>query len=363
MALTPIQVFNTGGSSLASLFAGGTNTLTNALNNVIQIGRDQANRQFQQERDFLGEQRAEINLAQRRAENEARDFRTDRSFDRGLLESDRNFIEGRSRYEDQQTRLDASDLFRSERAAVGDAFREREVGIREGETARLAAERDAEAAYNRDLAQGPGLVERGTNFVASLFGGGSTPQERQALAVERARAAQAVRDPEARRSAISEAARAEAEARSAGGTGRITPAEERARNRERRQIETQEIRQDERRMSLLVNDRKAFPTARAAGTDTEEKLAMGREYAKNRLESETNFALNNDRETYIGKGANTEAGDEPLTPAERAKRGEFWDLVRKHQTGFESEDTPAAAPAAPSQTQNDPVLDWLNPSR
>lgn len=363
MAITPIQVFNSG-NNLASIFAGGTNQLSQALNNAIQIGRDQADRQFQQERDFLREQRAEINLAQRRGELREAGMRADRNYERGVFESDRNFEEGRARFASQQARLDARDIFDRERAAASDAFRERELGLRERSEQRESDALARRDQFNADLSAGPGPVQRGLDFVAGIFGGGPSPAETKALAEARAQAARETGDAQAYRSAVRDAARADMELRRTTGAtnGQLSPTEARMQRKELRDLQQSAKKEELDRMKLLVADRNAFRTGQAGlrggELDTPDDLAKAEAYGKDRLGSEMNFALNRDRASYIA------AGGSDLSAAEKAKRGEFWDLVRRYQPGFDSGTSATAPtpgqPATSSSRSTNPVADWIN---
>tara|TARA_R110000824_G_scaffold8441_2_gene38365 strand:+ start:7196 stop:8392 length:1197 start_codon:yes stop_codon:yes gene_type:complete len=67
-------------NSLTALLQGSGQALTGALTNAVQLGRDAVNNQVQQERSLLTERRSEINLAQRRGDNEQKQFNTDRAF-------------------------------------------------------------------------------------------------------------------------------------------------------------------------------------------------------------------------------------------------------------------------------------------
>lgn len=66
--------------AVGQILAGGTNVLTGALNNAIQIGRDSVNLRASQERDYLAERERIANLDQRRAEFTQGQENIDRSF-------------------------------------------------------------------------------------------------------------------------------------------------------------------------------------------------------------------------------------------------------------------------------------------
>lgn len=86
-------------NSLTALLQGSGQALTGALTNAVQLGRDAVNNQVQQERSLLTERRAEINLAQRRGENDQQQFNVDRAFGEnqrqfGELDKDRDLDRG-----------------------------------------------------------------------------------------------------------------------------------------------------------------------------------------------------------------------------------------------------------------------------
>ena len=86
-------------NSLTALLQGSGQALTGALTNAVQLGRDAVNNQVQQERSLLTERRSEINLAQRRGENEQKQFNVDRAFGEnqrqfGELDRDRDLDRG-----------------------------------------------------------------------------------------------------------------------------------------------------------------------------------------------------------------------------------------------------------------------------
>ena len=85
-------------NSLTALLQGSGQALTGALSNAVQLGRDAVNNQVQQERSLLTEQRAEINLANRRSEQGRDQFNRDRSFARDVLTSDRAFGENQRQF-------------------------------------------------------------------------------------------------------------------------------------------------------------------------------------------------------------------------------------------------------------------------
>jgi hypothetical protein len=95
-------------NSLTALLQGSGQALTGALSNAVQLGRDAVNNQVQQERSLLTEQRAEINLANRRSEQGRDQFNRDRSFARDVLTSDRAFGENQRQFNALDADRDAS---------------------------------------------------------------------------------------------------------------------------------------------------------------------------------------------------------------------------------------------------------------
>jgi hypothetical protein len=235
MALTPISLFQAQGSGIAQFLQGGQNALASALNNVIQVGRDTANKQFAQERDFLGERQRVESLAQRRGEVAMQQANTDRTFARGVFESDRQFADVNADQARQEQRQMAMDLFNVNES-------NREYGLRR-EAADLAMEkRRQEEQFSRDILAQPSATGAGAapsrmsaDFLYGPVAGtpaappmtGTVPEpatstaagsieERLAQAKIRAQAAQQVGDAAEFNAATMEAARLDGELRRLG---------------------------------------------------------------------------------------------------------------------------------------------------
>lgn len=155
MALTPISLFQSQGNGIAQFLQGGQNALASALNNVIQVGRDTANKQFSQERDFLSEQKRMDDLMQRRGENLQQQSNFDRTFARNLFTADREFADQNADQARQEERLSANDLFNRMES-------NRDFDLRKSEAERRAEERDMlmqkaeqQEQFDRDLIAPP----------------------------------------------------------------------------------------------------------------------------------------------------------------------------------------------------------------
>jgi hypothetical protein len=243
MALTPISLFQAQGSGIAQFLQGGQNALASALNNVIQVGRDTANNQFAQERDFLGERKRMEDLMQRRGEVAMQQANTDRTFARGVFESDRQFADVNADQARQEQRQMAMDLFNRKES-------NRDFGLRR-EAADLAMDqRRQKEQFSRDIlaqpsATGAAPSRMSADFLYGPVAGtpaappmtGTTPEpaaptaagsieERLAQAEIRALAAQQVGNAPAFTAATGEAARLRGELRRLGiGTEGMTPAQ------------------------------------------------------------------------------------------------------------------------------------------
>jgi hypothetical protein len=259
MALTPISLFQAQGSGIAQFLQGGQNALASALNNVIQVGRDTANKQFAQERDFLGERQRVEALAQRRGEMAQQQSNIDRSFARGVLESDRQFADVNADQARQEQRQMAMDLFNVNES-------NREYGLRQSEANRVAAERERADQFSADiLAQPPSAAAPSRMSADFLYGPvtgtpapapmtGTTPEPTAAASSAEARLAQAKirmeaargRDAQAYTAAAQEAATIEGELRRSGAvTEGMTPTQLMSRERLDIAKEDRTLRQQE----------------------------------------------------------------------------------------------------------------------
>ena len=359
MALTPISLFQSQGNGIAQFLQGGQNALASALNNVIQVGRDTANKQFSQERDFLSEQKRVEDLAQRRGENLQQQSNWDRTFARNLFVSDRDFADQNADQARQEERLSANDLFNRRES-------NRDFDLRKSEAERRAEERDMlmqkaeqQEQFDRDLLappQGSGAAPSrmsadflygpvagtpsappmtGTTPGPTGSGVAESPEARLAQARIRAQAAQQVGDAKAFTSATMEAAQLEAElGRSGVSTEGMTPTQlmslERLGISQRGEERTiakeaeakvekaaeQERKQASAEITALVRaDPKGFPPAGSflpaeTASDTPEIKRKREEAALLDQERETveiRAALNSPNvEDYLGKAFDTE---------------------------------------------------------
>lgn len=398
MALTPISLFQSQGSGIAQFLQGGQNALASALNNVIQVGRDTVNKQFAQERDFLGEQKRVEDLAQRRGEVAQQQANLDRSFARNLFVSDRDFADRNADQARAEERMKAEDLFRRT-----DANRTYDLRKSEAESLQKSrnltiqeAERQAELRRRDEqfregiLDQSPTGATRSPELTADYLYGpvtaeatatAGTPEERVASASIRMEAAKG-RDAKAFTEAAREKAAAEAELRKAGG-GNLT-AEQRAQERFRMSKETftqgqqdrvtkaaDKAAKEERSKAtaaaqvLVESDAKAFPPSGSfipKGLSREEQAAAEAEAKatdSNRVAVEIQAALDSPTfEDYLIKSvASAEQQDgtwkqlsreEKLARAKALgddvvrKRRKLYDLAKK--TGLGADGTPAATP-------------------
>lgn len=404
MALTPISLFQSQGNGIAQFLQGGQNALASALNNVIQVGRDTANKQFAQERDFLSEQKRVEDLAQRRGENIQQQSNWDRTFARNLFVSDRDFADQNADQARQEARLSANDLFDRRQS-------NRDFDLRKSEAERQAEERDMlmqkaeqREQFDQDILArptGPGLpgapaqprsltadfLYAPTDARSMETAAPGTPEERLAEADIRMKAAEG-KDADAYTKAARDKAAAEAELGKTGGG--LTPAEFRAQERFKafeadritKEQEAQATKAKDKadldraqanaQIKMLLTDFKAFPPAQSfvptEGLSKEEKeVAMAEAKARDgeRVAIEVQAALDSPTfDDYLIKTvADAEQKDgqwrqlsreEKLTrakvlgPEVIKKRKKLYDMARKTGLGGEAAPAPAAAstPAA-----------------
>ena len=410
MALTPISLFQSQGNGIAQFLQSGQNALASALNNVIQVGRDTANKQFSQERDFLSEQKRVEDLAQRRGENLQQQSNWDRTFARNLFVSDRDFAD---RNEDQvrdEKRMDAQDLFKKTdadrtydlRKSEAESLQEsRDLAIKEAE--RQAEERREGEQFYKDInAQSPGpslpgapVQERSltadflfapTDARSMETGAPGTPEERLAEADIRMKAAEQARDTENFTKFARQKAAAEAEMKKRTLTSEertqerfrmAQRSEERALTKEAQTKAEKDAKMErdkaEARMEELV---RVHPTAfRPAEsylppekTGESEEIAQARQFAKardaDRKSVEKNAALESKTvEDYFakafGNSKDLEGWEQLSKEAKRAKavavlgeevvkrREELWNAANKTRQGVTAPTAPGTS-AAPA---------------
>lgn len=405
MALTPISLFQSQGNGIAQFLQGGQNALASALNNVIQVGRDTVNKQFAQERDFLGEQKRVEDLAQRRGEVAQQQANIDRSFARNLFVSDRDFADRNADQARAEERMKAEDLFRRT-----DANRTYDLRKAESESLQKSrdlqlqeAERQAELRRKDEqfregiLSQPTDGATRSPELTADYLYGpvtaeatatatAGTPEERIAEATIRMEAAKG-RDAKAFTEAAREKAAAEAELRKAGG-GNLT-VEQRAQARfgmaattfqqgqqDRVTKAADKAAKEERARAtaaaqvLVESDAKAFPPSGSfipEGLSREARAAAEAEAKatdSNRVAVEIQAALDSPTfEDYLIKSvASAEQKDGTWTQLSREeklarakalgddvvrKRRKLYDLAKK--TGLGADGTPSTPSAAASE--------------
>tara|TARA_R110000764_G_scaffold35204_5_gene78738 strand:- start:3098 stop:4096 length:999 start_codon:yes stop_codon:yes gene_type:complete len=85
-------------SALDSILSRGGSSFDTAIAGAVQIGRDLANKQSLQERNFQTEQKRQVNLTQRRAENLQQDMEDLRTHDEGQRRFDTSFGESQRQF-------------------------------------------------------------------------------------------------------------------------------------------------------------------------------------------------------------------------------------------------------------------------
>jgi hypothetical protein len=95
MSIAPIDysAFQRSPVGIEAVLARGGSALSSILRDAMQVGRDRANRQASQEKDFVEEQRRDINLNQRRGELRQQDFEDTRRFGEDVRQFDTKFGE------------------------------------------------------------------------------------------------------------------------------------------------------------------------------------------------------------------------------------------------------------------------------
>jgi hypothetical protein len=96
MSIAPIDysAFQRSPVGIEAVLARGGSALSSILRDAMQVGRDRANRQASQEKDFIEEQRRDINLNNRRSEFAEGTRRYEKTFDEGVRRFDTGFDEG-----------------------------------------------------------------------------------------------------------------------------------------------------------------------------------------------------------------------------------------------------------------------------
>lgn len=166
MSIAPIDysAFQRSPVGIEAVLARGGSALSSILRDAMQVGRDRANRQASQEKDFLAERGRIDNLNQRRGEVALNAMQEDRRFGEGVRQFDTRMSEDSRRFEATSARADAElglreqagqrDQLRLDSQIEEDKFsreyvRPKELEIRENE---VAASRERTAALAEDRA-------------------------------------------------------------------------------------------------------------------------------------------------------------------------------------------------------------------
>lgn len=376
MAITPLQIFQPQSGGLGPLLFGAQQGLGQALQGLMQAGRDQVNNQFQQERDFLAERRNYDAARERQGRYAITDAQNDRNFRQNVFNANRNF----GLQERQEERLAANQLFSQDMDERRLALAVNSNARANTEADRISSERLREQEFNRRIA-GSGAPETITPTL--LFGGqqdpasGSVPivggvldavptgsvtdtnalagqvasETRRAEAAERSFNADVA--TEARANAARLKSEMDAENRARGGSSGLTPYQSvqlqrgqqrdaaTAANREAAAAEKAAKKADEdlyAEASGLLTDADAFAPQSAfvpLPRDKEGKIdpkgvvdpvleAKARKFDENQYLAETAVATEaKNRSEYIAKGGTK------LTDSQKTKRGKFYDLVVK----------------------------------
>lgn len=144
------------------MLQGGMATFGQALQNLMQIGRDQANNQQADQRDFLAERRNQEAIRERQGRYAVSDANNERDFVRNMYTSDRNF----GLQQQQEERAAAGQLYSQQLANDRLSLAENADTRMQTEADRIAAERAKAEAFNTQVA-GSGAAASPT--VQSLF--------------------------------------------------------------------------------------------------------------------------------------------------------------------------------------------------
>jgi len=350
MAISPVQIYQQPQSfGLQSIFGDGRNVLTNVLQNAIQLGRDAANNQTQQERDFLGERARLDSLRQRRGEFATEQAMRTAQFARNAFESDRSFIAGQEQFNtaraDRLTDQARDDVFRQQQldtnlantnfdnAIAGQnlAINQQQLDATLRKDARQTAAED-QARLQRDagLRDINSLLGRAESSVASPEGSEQAITDARNIFRQNIQTNPLVSEGQrtmiARQVGLGPAGTAAP--RDANG---LTPYQ--GMQLERSQ-QTDAQKQAETEAKRLVANPDAFRTG-AANPESPEKV-------DDRFAYEAGVAL-----TYPDKNAYVVAGGADLSAKDKAARARFYDLVRRNGT---------PASAAPTQGLTDSYL-------
>lgn len=331
MAISSIELFKPETSVVGRMLAGGTSVFADALQNVMNVGRDMVNNQSRQEQDFQQAQRNEEAMAMRRADKLRSMFESDRAFEESTLRDRRDFGFREGQAEAAENRYETDLDFRKDQAERTATYRDKELGYRD--KAFDLQKEDNELArdkFDLDKAEIERTRQFNEDILAPEYGPKlptqNTPEVLFADAEMDAKAALELKNGPA----YEEARRRMAAAKAAGGsTGTDSRAQERleiAKRNEQRQVEEAEAKKIEADAKALVDDRTAF--APQTQFVTPEDITKGTPAAraadawdKDRFGSERATATSFSKDEYVSKGG------PGLSPKQKAKRAEFWDLT------------------------------------
>jgi hypothetical protein len=353
MALVPVEIFQQP-TSLIGQIVGGQNTIAQALQGMFQVGRDLANNQVRDGRDFAAESARLDAIGQRRAENTQQQQNLDRSFARNVFEGDRSFEAASAERAIDNARADESAAFqRTDANRRFDIFKE-DQAYQTAERDRVAAERAKAEGFNAKVA-------------ATNVDPFASEEEQAAIAKAKADAAKAAGDPNAFIEATGEMARnTRADIFGKPATRADLRAEESLKLRQ------QEIERNRTRDAATDAEKKAKETevarekkAKELIADTEafrpqmdfvelEKGADGKQaykdpvaaskaenFDKDRFASERAIATRVSKADYVALGKD-------IPPAAKKRRERFWELVNDGDAPA----APAPTPGAPGKVES-----------
>jgi len=162
MSIAPIDysAFQRNPVGIEAVLSRGGSAFSSILRDAMQVGRDRANRQAAQEKDFLGEQRRDINLNQRRAELQQQDFEDAQNFSEGARKFDATFGENVRQF-DQTFDQNARQFDVRASQADAEIGLRRDAGVRDARRLDIAEEG---AAFERDQLRPLKLEEARANI-------------------------------------------------------------------------------------------------------------------------------------------------------------------------------------------------------
>lgn len=363
MAIAPVQLQRPVDTGIGALLQRGTTSLSSILQNAIQLGRDNANNQLQQERDFLGERARVEQMRERRAENILAQANRDAQFAENVFRDRRDFSTGEERYLAQQDRQSSLDQLQRDRYANVDRRAEENLALQRQQADRAdqsfdLTRRVQEANIeNTLLDREQRLLDRSTRESAATAVNQSIAlAEDQNLSPEdqetaRRSARQTYREQLLLNPEMTEGQKRALESQlGLSGSAGTTVAEQSFNYRRERDAS--------RDANTTLNNRLKGYVANAGAFPTEDNPSSPKAL-NDRVEYERGVALSYDsKEAFVQAGQRTKLEEVDgqmvripveMTAAERKARAEFYDLVKRG---------PAVsnAPAGP----DDPIGDFLN---